>query len=136
MKRNPSYLIINTYIPSFAIMGMTIVTLYLREDIHFATTIKLVLTSILCLFTTIQGSVSNMPKTAYLKLIDYWNLLALGVTLANFFIIVFWEIIGHKKEGKTWKETKDCMRVTLPLITVIGISVYWILTGMLYFEFL
>ena len=32
LNRNPSYMIINAYIPSFSIMVMTIVPLYLRQS--------------------------------------------------------------------------------------------------------
>ena len=32
LNRNPSYMIINSYIPSFSIMVMTIVPLYLRQS--------------------------------------------------------------------------------------------------------
>ena len=135
MQRNPSYMIINAYIPSSAIMMMTIVPLYLREDTHFATTITLVLTSILCLFTTIQGSISHTPKTAYLKMIDYWNLLSLAVTLANFFTLVIWEISDNEKRtDSNWKQIKSWMRVALPLISLIALIVYWVNAARMFFE--
>ena len=135
MQRNPSYMIINAYIPSSAIMLMTIVPLYLREDTHFATSITLVLTSILVLFTTIQSSVSHTPKTAYLKMIDYWNLLSLAVTLANFFTLVLWEISDHdRRTDSNWKQIKWWMRLALPLITLISLMIYWIIAAAMYFE--
>ena len=92
LHRNPSYMIINFYVPSFCTMIMTILPLYLRAESHFATTITLVLTSILCLFTLLNSSMAHIPKTAYLKFIDYWNMLVVTVTLANFFTLVIWEI--------------------------------------------
>ena len=135
MQRNPSYMIINAYIPSSAIMLMTIVPLYLREDTHFATSITLVLTSILVLFTTIQGSISHTPKTAYLKMIDYWNLLSLAVTLANFFTLVIWEISDNEKRtDSNWKQIKSWMRFALPLISLIGLIVYWVIAARMFFE--
>ena len=135
MQRNPSYMIINAYIPSSSIMLMTIVPLYLREDTHFATTITLVLTSILCLFTATQSSIAHTPKTAYLKMIDYWNLLSLAVTLANFFTLVLWEISDHdRRTDSNWKQIKWWMRLALPLITLISLMVYWIIAAAMYFE--
>ena len=65
LHRIPSYILINTYIPSFFIMLMTIVPLYLKDDTQYATT--LVLLNILCLYTVLQSSRDGIPKTAYLK---------------------------------------------------------------------
>ena len=56
LHRNPSYLVINNYLPSLCMMTMTILPLYLNEEIHFATAIMLVLTSLLCLYTIFQVS--------------------------------------------------------------------------------
>ena len=71
----------------------------IREEIHFATTIMLVLTAILCLYTLFQSSLAGIPKTAYLKIIDYWNLLALSVTLINFFTLIIWEMFENRNYG-------------------------------------
>ena len=95
-------MIINAYIPSFSLMLTTILPLYLKESVHFGTTITLVLTSLLCSFTLFQSSLSGIPKTSYLKFIDYWNLLALTVTLVNFFTLAVWEIKQHKGSHGFW----------------------------------
>ena len=134
MNRNPSYMIINAYVPSFCLMLTTIVPLYLKEKIHFGTTITLVLTSILCSFTLFQSSLSGMPKTSYLKFIDYWNLLALTVTLVNFFTLAVWEIKQHQGSHAFWSVIKTIMRVTIPLVTLIAVVAYWIIAVMLYYN--
>ena len=134
LHRNPSYMIINAYIPSFSIMVMTIVPLYLREEIHFATTIMLVLTSLLCLYTLFQSSLAGIPKTAYLKHIDYWNILALTVTLMNFFTLVFWEIFEYKSYVDSWKQLKRIMRWAIPLVTLLTVSIYWITAAKIVFD--
>ena len=51
MKRNPSFLMMNAYLPSFFTMAMTIASLFLDDHMHFTTSIMLVLTSQLCLYT-------------------------------------------------------------------------------------
>ena len=127
-------MILNTYIPSFAIMLMTIVPLYLREDTHFATTITLVLTSILCLFTIMQGSTSSTPNTAYLKLIDVWNMLSLAVTLLNFFTLMLWEVMDHTKTGRNFQSWKTWIRISIPLLTLLAVILYCIIAGTLYFK--
>ena len=132
LNRNPSYMIINIYVPSFCTVIMTIVPLYLRHDTHFSTTITLVLTSILCLFTLLQSSVAQIPKTAYLKFIDYWNILVLAATLANFFALVFWEMVYQGQEAYKWSQIKTCMRILIPLCTLMGVTVYCVIGVMLY----
>lgn len=133
MNRNPSYMIIHAYVPSFSLMLTTILPLYLKETIHFATTITLVLTSLLCSFTLFQSSLAGIPKTSYLKFIDYWNMLALTVTLVNFFTLAVWEI---KQRHDSWSLIKKIMRVTIPLVTLIAVVAYWILALMLYLNYL
>ena len=96
---------------------------------HFATTIMLVLTCLLCLYTLFQSSLSDVPKTAYLKYIDYWNLFALAVSFINFTILVLWEIGNYKLQGKLWTTIKYIMRIAMPLITFFGVTYYWIMAG-------
>ena len=79
LHRIPSYILINTYIPSFFIMLMTIIPLYLKEDTQYAT--ALVLLNILWLYTVLQSSRDGIPKTAYLKVSksqkkNSWNSIA------------------------------------------------------------
>ena len=135
LHRNPKYMVINFYIPSFCTMLMTILPLYLRTESHFATTITLVLTSILCLFTLLQSSISHIPNTAYLKFIDYWNMLIMAVTLANFFTLVTWEIGDHSHSTKILRQIKYFMRIAIPLITFFGVTIYWIIAGLMFVQF-
>ena len=134
LKRHPSYMVINAYVPSFLIMLMTIVPLYLREEIHFATTITLVLTSLLCSFTLFQSSLFGIPKTAYLKFIDYWNLLALTVILVNFSTLILWEIWQQKKIHNSWNKVKTVMRIGIPLVTLMMVASYWIIAWITYYQ--
>ena len=117
---------------------MTIVPLYLKDDFHFATTIMLVLTSMLCLYTLFQSSLSDVPKTAYLKFIDYWNILSLVITVANFFILIIWQICNDNREKinhKTiWGHMKTVMRVLMPLITLVIVVIYMIMAANVYNE--
>ena len=89
----------------------------------------LVLTCLLCLYTLFQSSLSDVPKTAYLKYIDYWNLFALAVSFINFTILVLWEIGNYKQQGKLWTTIKSIMRIAMPLITFFGVTYYWIMAG-------
>ena len=112
------YMIINVYVPSFFTMIMTTLLLYLRAESHFATAITLVLTSILCFFTLLQSSISHIPKTSYLKFIDYWNILVVTVTLSNFFTLAFWELGDQNHSAIIWRQIKQWMRIVIPLVTL------------------
>ena len=126
-------MIINAYLPSFFTMAITIASLFLDEHIHFTTTIMLVLTSQLCLYTLFQSSLDGIPKTAYMKYIDYWNMSAMTVSLTNFFTIFIWEILQQKGIRSPMQ---TITRIAIPLITFIGAVFYWIMAGLLYFDYI
>ena len=133
LKRNPAFMIMNAYLPSFSTMVITIASLFLNEQIHFTTTIMLVLTSQLCLYTLVQSSLDGIPKTAYMKYIDYWNLLAMTVSLTNFFTLFIWETLQHRE---IQSQMKTITRIAIPLITFTGVVVYWIIAGLLHFGYI
>ena len=133
LKRNPAFMIINAYLPSFFTMVITIASLFLNEHIHFTTTIMLVLTSLLCLYTLFQSSLDGIPKTAYMKYIDYWNISAMTVSLTNFFTLFMWEILQYRR---IQSPMKTIARIAIPLITFIGVVFYWIMAGLLHFGYI
>ena len=133
LKRNPSFLMMNAYLPSFFTMVMTIVSLFLDDQMHFSTTIMLVLTSQLCLYTLFQSSLEGIPKTAYMKMIDYWNMFAMTVSLTNFFTLFLWEILQFRGIHSQLKTTT---RIVIPLITLLGVISYWLMAGILHFEYI
>ena len=133
LKRNPSFLMMNAYLPSFFTMVITIVSLFLDDQMHFSTTIMLVLTSQLCLYTLFQSSLEGIPKTAYMKMIDYWNMFAMTVSLTNFFTLFLWEILQSRGIHSQLKTTT---RIVIPLITLLGVISYWLMAGILHFEYI
>ena len=133
LKRTPAFLIVNAYLPSFFTMMITIVSLFLNDKMHFSTTIMLVLTSQLCLYTLFQSSLEGIPKTANMKMIDYWNMLAMTVSLTNFFTLFVWETLQYRGIHSKLKITT---RIVIPVITLVGVISYWIMAGLLYFEYI
>ena len=132
LKRNPSYLFINSYLPTLFTMLMSIFSLFLDDQMHFGTTIMLVLTAQLCLYTLFQSSLADIPKTAYLKHIDYWNMMVMMISLTSFFTLLLWEVLQHSKFKM---QIKYAMRIAIPLFTLIGNMVYWTSAWVLYFEY-
>ena len=133
LKRNPSFLIMNAYLPSFFTMVMTIASLFLNDRLHFSTTIMLVLTAQLCLYTLFQTSLEGIPKTANMKMIDYWNMFTMTVSLTNFFTLFLWEILQFKG---IHSHLKIITRTVIPLLTLVGGLSYWSMAGLLYFEYM
>ena len=133
LKRNPSFLIMNAYLPSFCTMVMTIASLFLNDHMHFSTTIMLVLTSQLCLYFLFQNSLEGIPRTAYMKFVDYWNMFVMTVSLTNFFTLLLWEILQFRGIHNQLKITT---RIVIPLITLLGVISYLIMAGLLYFEYI
>ena len=127
LKRNPAFLIVNAYLPSFFTMMITIASLFLDDHMHFTTTIMLVLTSQLCLYTLFQSSLEGIPKTAYMKMIDFWNMFAMTVSLTNFFTLFLWEILKVKGVHSRLKITT---RIVIPLIAFIVLISYCITAGL------
>ena len=133
LKRNPSFLIMNSYLPSFFTMVMTIASLFLNEQMHFSTTIMLVLTSQLCLYTLFQSSLQGIPRTAYMKFIDYWNMFTMTVSLTNFFTLFLWELLQLRG---IHKQVKITTRIVISIITLFGVISYWVMAGLLYFDYI
>ena len=131
--RNPTFMIMNAYLPSFFTMTITIASLFLNDQIHFTTTIMLVLTSQLCLYTLFQTSLDGIPKTAYMKYIDYWNMFAMSVSLSNFFTLFVWEVLQYKG---IQSPIKTITRVVIPLITFLGVFLYWTMAGLFHFQYI
>jgi hypothetical protein len=103
------------------------------DRMHFSTTIMLVLTSQLCLYFLFQSSLEGIPKTAYMKMIDYWNMSTMTVSLANFFTLFLWEILQFKGIHSQLKVTT---RIVIPFVSLAGVISYWIMAGLLYFEYI
>ena len=131
LKRNPSYLLINSFLPSLFTMLMTIVPLFLDDNVHFSTTITLVLTAQLCLYTLMQSSLEGIPKTEYLKMIDLWNLFVMTLCLANFFILFLWEYLQQKKIKNP---IKKATQRAVPILALFGCVIYWFMAGLMYYE--
>ena len=129
LTRKPTYIIMNAYLPSFFTMVMTITSLFLDVQLHFSTTIMLVLTSQLCLYTLFQSSLDGIPKTGYVKFIDCWNMFTTTITLSNFFILFFWEVLKFRGINSQFK---TIARIFIPLITLVGVISYLILSVLLY----
>ena len=71
LKRNPSFHLVSTYLPTGTLMVVALATLFIDES-HLEVTLMVAITSMLVMFTLHQNVQSKVPYTAYLKFVDYW----------------------------------------------------------------
>ena len=134
LKRIPFYHVLCTYLPSCCILLLAIATLYYDESL-FATTIKISLTVMLVLYTLFQSISSNMPPTAYIKLLDIWLIFCLVITFIICVFEVTWELIKDSKENTVnsnmypvTKPIKDKCRIifqiSIPVLSGLFFIIY------------
>ena len=91
--RKLSYHIVNTYLPTFVLMMIAGITLFIDFS-HFEVSIMIALTSMLVTYTLYQSISTHLPPTSYMKMIDIW---LFGGLIFPFFIIA---ILVIMKKGK------------------------------------
>ena len=135
LKRNPLYHVTATYLPTFCILMMAMVTLYIDEQ-HFEATIMVALTAMLVMYTLFQSIAADMPSTAYLKLLDFWLIFGLIMPFIVFIALVMLELTKRyitdnkvqdmykKKPRITRNFFKRIMQIGLPLCSVLYITGY------------
>ena len=133
LKRIPFYHVLCTYLPSSFILMLAIATLYFAES-HFATTIKISLTVMLVLYTLFQSISSNMPPTAYLKLLDIWLIFCLVITFLICVFQITWELIKENEanEVKPMYPVTKSIKYKCKITCQIGIPVLSGLFAMIY----
>merc|ERR1711963_670219 len=96
MKRNVAiYHIYSTFLPTFFILIMSLITLFINED-HFEATIMVSLTCMLVLYTLLQSIMNGMPITKYMNLMTIWLAFNLAMPFLVFITIVSWELMKNK----------------------------------------
>ena len=58
---------------------------------------------------------------------------AMTVSLTNFFTLFMWEILQYRG---IQSPIKKIARISIPIITFIGVVFYWIVAGLLHFDYI
>ena len=127
MKRIPMYFIATTYMPTFCILFMALITLFIDQS-HFEATIMVSLTTMLVMYTLFQSITISMPSTAYLKLLDYWLIFGLILPFIVFTTQIIDElIIENRNDNFNSRTTKfmEIARYALPIVTITFIICYF-----------
>ena len=146
LRRKLSNHIFTTYIPTFCLITIAGLTLFIDKS-HFEATIMVALTSMLVIYTLHQSISSNLPQTSYMKMIDVWLFSGLIVPFIIICTLVILdhlklkesnEVIDLKKEGKKSKWNSrmflKSMQIVLPSSTCFLCLIYWIIGLMHYFN--
>ena len=144
-QRKIMYHLANTYLPTISLLVIVESTLFL-DDSRLEIAVNLSLTTLLVVYTLFQSISLTIPKTAYLKFVDYWLIFCL---LAPFFIFLIqnvWyldhsrkkKLLKESNNGNGWTEKEDSgqlkeivlkkktIRIVVPVVTIIFTCAYFI----------
>ena len=116
-QRKIMYHLANTFLPTISLLVIVEFTLFFDESkLEMAVTLSL--TVMLVMYTLYQSISLTIPKTAYLKLIDYWLIYCLLTPFIIFIIESWWYLEESKKRKASfngvpkWTENNDKTRET------------------------
>ena len=132
-----------TYIPTLFLSFLSLMSLFIHER-HFGNNIMISLTCMLVLYTLYQSIEGVMPRTTYMKLLDYWLVFNLAMPFVVFMTIVSWEylrqdedknevmdfieyekhILDVTKKSKVRKHCKLALQIALPLVSLLFLVGY------------
>ncbi|XP_064085616.1 serotonin-gated chloride channel mod-1-like isoform X1 [Macrobrachium nipponense] len=71
LERRYSLLVLTVFLPTFLLMGISYGTLFIKPK-DFDTRSMMALTTLLVMYTMFDQVSSNLPDTAYIKMVDLW----------------------------------------------------------------
>ena len=149
-QRKVMYHLTNTYLPTISLIVLVESTLFL-DDAKLDVILTLSLTTLLGVYCFFQSISFSVPRTTYLKFLDYWLIICLLVPSAVVLIQTKWYYEDLKTNSKTdpvkaWDDKKvrnqlsdsflsrSKIRVLVPVLTLIGIIIYMIIAAVMYFK--
>lgn len=150
-QRKIMYHITNTYLPTLSLLVIVESTLFI-DDSRLDVAVSLSLTTMLVVYTFYQSISLTIPKTTYLKFIDYWLIFCLLVPFVIFLIETAWYLDesrlekfkqGHdvslawaeeEKGNKHYKKYfyRKTVKVLVPLITLFLTCIYIFIAFFIY----
>ena len=105
LQRRYFYHLATTYFPTFCLIVITEMLLFINEE-HFEAVIMVALTTLLVMYTLHQSISSQLPKTSYMKMIDIWLMFCLTVPFLVFVAEVVSETLRYRRDQKACKATE------------------------------
>ena len=97
LKRMFNYQIALTFVPTAFLLTIACATLFI-DPAHFEVTVGLSLTTMLVMQTLQENISDDLPKTAFLKFIDFWLLFGMMVPFVVFLVLCILEALPSAKE--------------------------------------
>ena len=112
-QRKIMYHLANTFLPTISLLVLVEITLFFdRSKLDMAVTLSL--TIMLVMYTLYQSISQTIPKTAYLKLIDYWLIFCLLAPFVIFIIESGWYLDQAKKSKAVFQPLKGWINNVQP----------------------
>ena len=153
LKRRCLFHLATTYFPSLCLFIISEILLFMNEE-HFEATIMVSLTAMLVMYTLHQSILTQLPKTSYMKYIDFWFM---WHVISVFFIIAYHIVLDRIREyfdrneinqnqvipfkkldddaGSLNKDSRqkihrinDCLIIVFPAVNGIFYAIYFVLT--------
>jgi len=105
-RRKIMYHMANTFLPTISLLVIVEFTLFFDSS-NEGMSVTLSLTVMLVMYTLYQSISQTIPKTAYMKLVDYWLIFCLLVPFVIFIVESIWYLDqAKKKKQKGQKDNK------------------------------
>ena len=128
LRRRFHFHLTSTFLPTLCLLTIACLTLFIDEG-HFEATIMVSLTTMLVMQTLQQSISEDLPKTAYIKMVDLWLIFGLIVPFVVFLVLVVVELIpadnvvfiskDNKASFWTRNKVKSWSRFLIPGFTVL-----------------
>ena len=93
------YHLVTTFFPTTCLLIISCLTLCIGHE-HFEATVALSLTAMLVMQTLHENISNDLPKTSYVKLVDWWLMFGIVVPFLVFLVVVAVEMLP-KEESAT-----------------------------------
>nr|XP_027239125.1 glycine receptor subunit alpha-2-like [Penaeus vannamei] len=97
LERRWSLLVLTIFIPTILLLGIGYVTLFIRLA-EFDVRTVMTLTTLLVLYTLFNQVSSDLPDTAYIKMIDMWFFFCIFLIFA---VNILHVLVEHLPSGET-----------------------------------
>nr|XP_040575494.1 uncharacterized protein LOC121124404 [Lepeophtheirus salmonis] len=114
MRRILYSIIWTTYIPTFSLQIVAIITLFFPPN-RFDITVNITITTTLVIYTLYQSVSTSLPPTTYHKMIDYWLIFSL---IMPFFVFIL-EMLPELQKPKV-KKVNIIYDITIRLLSKYG----------------
>ena len=97
LSRIYNYHLAATFFPTSCLLIIACLTLFIGPD-HFEANVALALTTMLVMQTLHENISNGLPKTAYIKLVDWWLIYGIVVPFLVFLVLVVIEMLPNENK--------------------------------------